>query len=366
MGATQGPPEAGRPGRRGRAFDEEAGFEVCRKEGIEAVVIGSYVKAGETFVTDVKVLDAATRESLRSASARGEGVASILKSQIDEISRAVGRGIGKPLLKLEAPVRPIMELTTSSLEAYNLFLRGREAYEKFYYAEAKTFLEKALALDPDFAIAYMILAETENQLGDSGARKAAIESAYRHSAAASEKERLMIAAWHAHVIESDPDRELRLLQEFVRKFPDEKYARHQLGFLYEGRGEHDAAIAAYEKALALDPNFGWSMNQLAYVHARAGRYAEALRLFERYAAISPGDANPLDSIAELYVRMGNLESGRDEIPRGPGAEAGLLQRLRQPLLRGAHLRRITPEPITGSSSSTGGPRRRWPGCWVIG
>lgn len=289
------------------AFDEEAGFEICRKEGIEALVVGSYVKAGETFVTDVKVLDAATRESLRSASARGEGVASILKSQIDEISRQVGRGIGKPLLKLEAPVRPIMELTTNSLEAYDLFLRGREAYEKFYYAEAKTFLEKALALDPEFAIAYMILAETENQLGDSGARKAAIESAYRHSAAASEKERLLIAARHAHVIEGDPDRELRLLQEFVRKFPDEKYARHELGFLYEDRGELDAAIAAYEKALALDPNFGWSMNQLAYVHARAGRYAEALRLFERYAAISPGDANPLDSIAELYVRMGNLE-----------------------------------------------------------
>jgi serine/threonine protein kinase/tetratricopeptide (TPR) repeat protein len=289
------------------AFDEEAGFEVCRGNGIEALVIGSFVKAGETFVTNVKVLDAATRDSLKSASAKGEGVASILRSQIDEISREVGRGIGRPPLKIEAPIRPIMELTTSSLEAYNSFLRGRAAYEKFYYAEAKARLEQAITLDPAFAIAYMVLAETENQLGDSGGREKALESAYRHSATASEKERLLIAAWHAHVIEGDQSRELSLLLELVRKYPDEKYAHHQLGFLYDDRGEHAAAIAAYEKSLALDPDFGWSMNQLAYTYAKAGSYADALRLFERYAALNPGDANPIDSIAELYVRMGNLD-----------------------------------------------------------
>jgi serine/threonine protein kinase/Tfp pilus assembly protein PilF len=288
-------------------YDEEAGFEVCRRHGIEAVVVGFFSKAGDTFVSDVKVLDVNTREVLRSASARGDGVNSILGSQVDEISRAVSRGIGKPLLKLETPARPIIELTTGSLEAYNLFLRGREAYEKFYYADAKAYLEKAIALDPKFAIAYMVLAETENMLGDSGAREAALESAYRHSPSASEKERLLIAAWHAHVIESDPDRELGLLLELVRKFPEEKYAHHQLGFLYEGRGEHDAAIAAYEKSIVLDPDFGFSINQLAYIHAQAGRFGEALRLFERYAAIDPGDANPVDSIAELYVRMGNLD-----------------------------------------------------------
>ena len=143
------------------AFDEEAGFEVCRRHGIEALVVGSYIKAGETFVTDVKVLDAATRDSLKSASSRGEGVASILKSQIDEISREVGRGIGKPLLKIEAPARPIMDLTTESMEAYNYFLRGRSDYEKFYFADARKSLEKAIAIDAEFAMAHLVLSEAD-------------------------------------------------------------------------------------------------------------------------------------------------------------------------------------------------------------
>ncbi len=288
-------------------YDEEAAFEVCGGSGIEAVVVGFFSKAGETFVSDVKVLDAGTKEVLKSVSARGEGVNSILRSQIDEISRQVGRGIGRPLLKLEAPVRPIRDLTTNSLEAYNYFLRGREDFEKFYFADAQKFLEKSIALDPDFASPYLVLSHAVYELGDFNRRDEALAKAYRYSAAASEKERLYIAAEYARLKEHDPDKQRQLLLELVRKYPDEKYAHYALGFLYEGLRDYAAADDAYRKAIALDPEFGYAINQLAYVQAKLGRFDEALRLFERYAAISPGDANPLDSIGELYLRMGRLD-----------------------------------------------------------
>ncbi|MGB8960309.1 MAG: protein kinase [Candidatus Aminicenantales bacterium] len=293
-------------------FDEEAGFEVCRKHGIDALVVGSYVKAGETFVTDVKILDAATRESLRSASARGEGVASILKSQIDDISREVGRGIGKPPLKIEAPARPIMELTTNSMEAYNLFLRGRSEYEKYYHVEAERSLEQAISLDPEFAMAHLYLARSAVDLFDSDLAHDAMEKAFRFSARASERERLSIAAGYAEIVERDPDKRIRLLQELVRKYPDEKYALFDLGRLHQGRREYPESVAVMERALALDPEFGFAINQLAYSHALMGNYDEALRLFARYAALNPGDANPGDSIGETYIRMGRLPEAEEK------------------------------------------------------
>jgi len=288
-------------------YDEEAGFEVCRGNGIEAVVVGFFSKAGETFVSDVKVLDVGTRDVLKSASARGAGLDSILKSQIDEISRQVGRGIGKLPLKLEAPVRPIIDLTTSSLEAYNYFLRGREDYEKFYFADSLKFLERAIVLDPEFAIAHQVLSQTATSLNDLNRRDQALRDAYRYSAKASEKERLYIAAKYAQTIEHDEDKRLRLLEELVRKYPDEKYVLFELGRLHQSRRDFPGAASAYRKAVALDPDFGFAINQLAYVHAFMGELDEALRLFKRYAAIDPGDANPLDSMAELYVRMGKLD-----------------------------------------------------------
>ncbi len=130
--------------------DEDAGFEVCRRDGIEALVLGSYIKAGETFATDVKVLDAANKQILRTASAKGDGVSSVLKTQIDEISRDISRGLGPLAAKIEIARPKIADLTTSSMEAYNYFLRGRDDYEKFYYADARKFLEKAVSLDPNF------------------------------------------------------------------------------------------------------------------------------------------------------------------------------------------------------------------------
>jgi TolB-like protein len=65
-------------------IDRDLGFELCEKDGIDAIVLGSFVKAGNMFATDVKVLDVHSKQLLKSASARGEGVESILKSQIDQ------------------------------------------------------------------------------------------------------------------------------------------------------------------------------------------------------------------------------------------------------------------------------------------
>jgi len=55
-------------------IDRKLGFELCQKEGIETIVLGSYIKAGDTFATDVKVLHVETKKLLRSFSSKGEGV----------------------------------------------------------------------------------------------------------------------------------------------------------------------------------------------------------------------------------------------------------------------------------------------------
>ncbi len=288
-------------------LDEEAGFDICRREGIETLAVGFYTKAGETFVTDVKVLDATTRQTLKTAQARGEGPASILKTQIDEISRAVSRGIGLPTLKIEKAQPKIVDLTTNSLEAYNYFLRGRDELERFFSDDARRSLEKAVGLDPEFAIAWLYLSNACNELADTKARNEALEKARQFSGKATEKERLNIEAYYAWRIEQNPEKRLRLLRELTEKYPAEKYAHFSLGSYYQNNRLYPEAVAEYERALSLDPNFGYAMNELAYVLVKMGDLAKGLAYLERYAAINPDDPNPKDSIAELYMRMGKLD-----------------------------------------------------------
>jgi serine/threonine protein kinase/Tfp pilus assembly protein PilF len=294
----------------GAVSDEEAGFEVCRKAGISALVLGSYIKAGETFATDVKVLDVATKQLLRTASAKGDGVSSVLKTQIDEISRSISRGLGPVSVRLELAPPKIADLTTGSMEAYNYFLRGRDDYEKFYYADARKFLEKAVSLDPTFAVAYLYLGKVAAEIFDTKALTEAYEMAMKYSEKASEKERLYIEAGYASAVERNPEKRLSLLLELTKKYPQEKQFHTELGFVYQGRRKYPEAIAEYEKALALDPNFGFALNQAGYAYAETGEFARAISYFERYAAANPGEANPIDSIAELYFRMGKFEEAK--------------------------------------------------------
>jgi len=293
-------------------FDEEAGFDVCRREGIEAVVVGFYSKAGETFVSDVKVLDAGTREVLKSASARGEGINSILRSQIDEISKAVSRGIGRPALKVEMPLPKIMDLTTNSMEAYNYFIRGRDDVDNMLASDAKKFLEKAIALDPTFAIAYLYLSEAEYQLVDWKSRDDALKKAKEYSGKATEKERLYIEAQYASTIEKNPEKKSRFLIELTERYPQEKHAHYELGHHYFGHERYAEAVPEFEKAVALDPNFGPALNMLGYTHARSGDFEKAEAAFVRYIAANPGDPNPVDSLAELYLSMGQLDKAESK------------------------------------------------------
>jgi serine/threonine protein kinase/cytochrome c-type biogenesis protein CcmH/NrfG len=290
-----------------RVIDRDVGFELCRLDGIEAIVIGSFIKAGDMFATDVKVYDVNTKKLLKSASAKGKGVGSILEKQIDDLSKEISTGIGISERKIETAQTPIAEVTSGSLEAYNYFLRGRDDYEKFYAKDARQFLEKAIRFDPNFAQAYLYLAWTYGQLGEYGATTEAFEKAKALSGRVTDKERMYIEACYADGVEKNEDKAFAIFQEMAKKYPKEKRAHLYLGNSLWRRKLIPKAIEEFNKALELDPNYGQAMNMIAYASADSGDYEKAIDYFTRYAAISPGDANPFDSIAEIYFRMGRYD-----------------------------------------------------------
>jgi tetratricopeptide (TPR) repeat protein len=289
-----------------KIIDKELGFELCRREGVRAIVVGSYIKAGETFATDVKVLDVDTKELLKSASTRGEGVQSILDDQIDDLSKEIADGVGLSRQKIESLPVQIADVTTSSMEAYNYFLRGRDDYEKLYYKQSREFLEKAVALDTMFAMAHLYLARATGAIFDTKAQREALEKAKALSSRAPEKERLYIEARYAGTIDGNIVKRLALLEELTAKYPKEKRFRYELGSLYRGRNRFQESQREHEAALQLDPSFGPAINELAYLFADQEQYERAIEAYRRYASVSPGDANPFDSMGETYLRMGKL------------------------------------------------------------
>jgi serine/threonine protein kinase/Flp pilus assembly protein TadD len=288
-------------------IDRDLGFRLCRREGVESIVLGSFIKAGDMFATDVKVLDAETKKILKSASSRGEGADSILKIQIDELSKEISEGIGIAKQKIEALKVPITNVTTTSLEAYKLFIQGRENTRKFYYEDAVPIFEKAVELDPNFASAYLFLADSHSWLGNIKARNEAIEKAKSLSQKATDKEILWIEAAYAGYIERNREKRFSIIEKIAKKYPKEKQVYYVLGVYNRTEGHFDKAVEEFNKALELDPDYGEAHNDLGYNYLLMGNFEESIEHFKKYASLNPRDANPLDSTAEAYFLMGRLD-----------------------------------------------------------
>ncbi len=301
----------GQMGRKDlEVVDGDAGFAFCRREGVAFIVVGSFSKLGDTFVTEFKLLDPDSRKIVATAAARGAGEESILNAHIDELSRRLAAGMGVAGPQLDATHMAVAELTTHSTEAYAAYLQGREQLDRFEEPEARKSFEKAVALDPEFAIAYVRLAQTLERDGDTAKIQAAYRKAKELSTRAPEKERLLIEARYAWRVEKDNRKSIELLRTLVAKYPTEKEFHFELG----GRlyADPEAAIAEYQAALALDPEYGNALNSMAFALVRKSDFAGAQTALERYVAVAPNEFNPLDSLGLLLFLRGRYDEAIDK------------------------------------------------------
>jgi tetratricopeptide (TPR) repeat protein len=193
-------------------------------------------------------------------------------------------------------------ITTSSSEARELYLKGRDLAEKLRATDARRFYEQAVSKDPNFALGYVGLANT------SGTTKEFIDGVTRAAALAdrvSEGEKHIIRGLEA-AMKGNAQQVLSHYTDLVRLFPNDERARTLLGNLLFGRQEFDAAVKEYVKATTINPSFSQPYNQLGYAYRALEKFSEAERAFKRYVELIPGDPNPHDSYAELLLKMGRF------------------------------------------------------------
>ncbi len=292
-------------GKELELIDEESGFEICRTQGVENIVVGSFTKAGDVFATDAKVLDVRTKKILKSTTSKGESVASILNSQIDELSYSIAIGIGSPGERTLEDQPRISDATTSSMEAYVHFIKGREYSDRWYSTDARHHFEVAIELDSTFATAYLYLAWLLSGLREDSLSEQALKKAREFSSRATERESLYIEASYAGFIEENWEKYGRILNLMVQKYPNETRVYTELGYFLRRNGLSDEAIKVYSKSLDLDPNFGEALCGMAYTYLDMEAYNKALHYFKRYQSVYPDDANTFDTMADIYFHMGN-------------------------------------------------------------
>jgi tetratricopeptide (TPR) repeat protein/TolB-like protein len=288
-------------------IDKDSGFELCRREGIEAIVLGSVMKVGSVFAIDVKVFDVESKELIKSANSQGEGIDSIINTQIGELSREIALGVGITREVIASADLDISEFTTTSMDAYNYFIKGREDWYNQYTKDAIIRLEKAVELDPDFAMAYLYLGITYSLVRDMKKSRESFEKAKALSETVTEKEKLVIEAEYARTIEKHSDRFLEILNKIVEKYPRDKWAHLELSKYYRRSDMYSEVKKHAEIVLALDPSWGDAYEELAFAYANTGDDERALEYLQKGSAAIPGDPNMNLSTGHFYVKMGKID-----------------------------------------------------------
>jgi DNA-binding winged helix-turn-helix (wHTH) protein/TolB-like protein/Tfp pilus assembly protein PilF len=298
----------GREVKPGQALAASQAQAVAQKAGADLFISGGLLKMGQGLRLDLRVQDTASGKVLLAEKVEGESPQAVF-SMVDETTdRIVSRLTpGEP--------RPGGGRLTSNFAALHAYEEGVSDSNRSLDEQATASFQRAVALDPQFALAYSELAKV---LPDYRARHEAITRAtlLADREGLPEQQRLLIRAQQFR-IEDRSEEAIQTYQTIIRRFPKEVQARYFLSGQLEDRAELQEGTAVLEEAAKLDVSkdtLVW--NDLAYGYAQQGEWSRALDAVDRYAALlPPNDPNPIDTRADVYAMAGNPASALAEYKR---------------------------------------------------
>jgi eukaryotic-like serine/threonine-protein kinase len=299
LGAVQ------RATKDGKSLDPGQAQSVARDAGADAYITGALLKIGPTQLRlDVRAQDTATGQILFSDKLEGQDIQSIF-GMVDRLTSNLASNF---LPATDQPQKgpEIEQASTSNVEAYRHYQLGVDYGRRYFNNDAVHEYEEAIRLDPQFALAYLRLANQLDLLGDLNGAREARAKAQQLQAHLPRYEQL--ALQEAKVAFSgDPEAEMAVRQQIVSEFPratmDRGLYAHQLGFY----GKRQQALEVLQQGLALDPKNEDLLNFQTYEYGKGGDINRALAADDLYISVRPGDPNPYDTRGDaLFI------NGRDD------------------------------------------------------
>lgn len=282
--------------------------EAASEAKIETLLTGKYRYAAGKLVIDAELREVRTGRTHSAETIEGESLEQVFQ-MAGELSRRVRDRLRDPDATV-AVAKPDSEIKvsdmTESIEAYRHYSRALELQQQLLGPEASIELEKAIAVDPTFAAAYVRLSHDCLQNDKTEASRAYLEKARTYASKLSPSDEILLRLVDAQ-IQGDFNRIWELRDELLRRAPFDTAARMQVANLLFSLGDDERAREELEALLELDPTRKTAYNMLGYLYARRGDFHTALAHLERYRDLTPNEPNANDSIGETLMLSGQLE-----------------------------------------------------------
>ena len=288
------------------AYSSEILKEVGNRSRADRILVGNFTKAGDTFRINTTLQDGRTGELFGSESVEGIGERSFY-TMVDELTRRIKAHFELSEEEITADTDSMIEtITTGSPEAYKLYSEARTYHRQSEYLRSIGTMQKALEIDPDFAMAWRSVAMAFNNLEMRPAKLEAITKAFNLREKVSERERYIIEADYYKSWEKSYDKAMESYQKLLELYPDDTIGNTNLGILYFELEEFNKAIAHYESNIRNNPDDRLASWNLIDTYEAMGSYDKANQEIERYLIRNPDNISFLLKQYNVYLYQGNF------------------------------------------------------------
>jgi eukaryotic-like serine/threonine-protein kinase len=255
--------------------------EVCRRNGSTAILSGSIAQIGTEYSLILKAEECSNGKTIANTEARAADKSHVLDA-LGKASASLREKLGESLATVEKFDTPLEQATTASLEALQAYDAGWKLADKGDYAAALPFFQRARDLDPNFAMASLLLGMMQWNLVHEKEAAPNLQRAFDQRWTVSERERLFIEVEYYQTKQGQEAKDAWRVSAalWAKTYPRDCLGHGELGFFYAGNEEFDKALPEILEAHRLCPDDGLTSASLINTYTALNRLAEARAVSE--------------------------------------------------------------------------------------
>jgi len=296
----------------------EIAQEVCLRSNSKAFLKGSIAAIGERYLITEAAVNCDTGETVAGAEAEAQNRNGVLQA-LQDIGNQLRQKLGESLGSIATLNQPLERFTTSSLEAlqqyalgYRVAAGGNSPYDSVPY------FQQAIALDPNFALAYLELGLVYFDHGEISLANSNLTKAYELRDRVSQRERLRIEGCYYGLVLGDLQKQLSVFMQVVQMYPDDGWAHYTLGYTYIDLGDYESALAAFEQTLRVRPDDPNTLDLLGRTYLALNRLQEAKTTFDHEKGLTPDRTYSRWDLWTLAFVQGDQATMQEQVARSLG------------------------------------------------
>jgi len=229
-----------------KRYSTEDLVKVANEGRVNHTVGGSIMKAGENIIITLRLQKPPAGEVISSIKVECKGEAEII-AKADELIRKIKSDLNLSSEQLASDIdKEVGKITTSSPEAYKYYSAGRKYHQEQEFRQSIQTMEKAVAVDPEFAMAYRSMAMSLSNMQYYSESKKYLQKALELSDRISDRERYIIQGDCYRDSARTYGQAIEAYNKLLQLYPDDTIGITNLGIIYTDVEEWDKAIALYE------------------------------------------------------------------------------------------------------------------------